>query len=176
MEYPKPSLTADMCLYAEEGSARYVLLIRRKNPPFAGDWALPGGFVEPNETVEDAAARELMEETGITGLSFEPVGVFSEPGRDPRGWTVTSAYKARVERTAVHPIGMDDAAEARWFSLTCSKRNDSLTLLLDGGDRRLCATLSRPYFAAGRLRWKQQVADGIAFDHAKILAAALYDD
>ena len=175
MDYPKPSLTADMCLYAEEGGARYVLLIRRRNPPFAGDWALPGGFVEPNETVEDAAARELAEETGIAGLSCAPIGVFSEPGRDPRGWTVTSAYKSCVRRSEVRPVGMDDAAEARWFLLTVSERDGTLSLALDG-EAHLHATLFEPYLAAGKRRWKRQEAHGIAFDHAKILAAALYDD
>ena len=65
MEYPKPSLTADMCLYAREDDDVYVLLIRRGRPPFAGAWAFPGGFVEKGETVEDAAARELAEETGV---------------------------------------------------------------------------------------------------------------
>ncbi len=175
MDYPKPSLTADMCLYAHEADGLYVLLIRRGRPPYQGSWAFPGGFVEPGETVEDAAARELAEETGVTGLSFEPVGIFSEAGRDPRGWTVTSAYRAEVDRSKIRAVGMDDAAEARWFRLEFAKTYDSLSLRLTGGDDTLTAILSEPYRAAEQPRYHAQEAHGIAFDHAKILAAALYN-
>lgn len=176
MEYPKPSFTADVCVYAGEGDALSVLLIRRGREPFLNDWALPGGFVLPSETVEAAAARELLEETGVSGLSLEPVGVFSEPGRDPRGWTVTSVYRSHVDRRAVHARGMDDAAEARWFRLTFAQSGNALRLVLTDDHKTLTASLSDPYRAAGQLRWKRQSADGIAFDHAKILAAALYEN
>ncbi len=176
MEYPKPSLTADMCLYAREKDALYVLLIRRGRPPYQGWWAFPGGFVEQGETVENAASRELLEETGVEGLSYELVGVFSEAGRDPRGWTVTAAFRSEVDRRAIHAVGMDDAADAKWFQLTFAEANDTLSLRLVGEGKTLTATLSKPYCAAGKRRYAALEANGIAFDHAKILAAALYDD
>ncbi|MBQ9189933.1 MAG: NUDIX hydrolase [Clostridia bacterium] len=176
MEYPKPSLTADMCLYAREGGDVYVLLIRRGRPPFPGAWAFPGGFVEKGETVEDAAARELAEETGVEGLRYEPIGVFSEAGRDPRGWTVTSVYRSEVIRADIRAVGMDDAAEASWFRITFFAKDDSLSMMPTNGNEVLTAVLSEPYEAAGQLRYRRQEAQGIAFDHPKILAAALYQN
>ena len=152
MEYPKPSFTADMCVYAHEGDQTYVLLIRRGRPPYAGSWALPGGFVEPGELVEEAAARELLEETGVQGLDYEPVGVFSEDGRDPRGWTMTEAFRARVDRSRIRAVGQDDAAEARWFQIAFSLAEDSLSMTLTGGDDTLTALLTEPYRVAGQLR------------------------
>ena len=83
----RPSVTVDIVLIALVDGQRSVLLVRRKNPPFAGSWALPGGFVEPHEPLEAAARRELYEETGVTLLSLEQLRAFGEPGRDPRGWT-----------------------------------------------------------------------------------------
>ena len=175
MDYPKPSLTADMCLYSPETDGLYVLLIRRGRPPFAGSWAFPGGFVEKGETVENAAARELMEETGVEGLSYSLVGVFSEDGRDPRGWTVTAAFRSCVDRNAIHAIGMDDAADASWFRISFRQEETSLLLSLTNGSETLSSCLSDPYLSAGEIRYRTQESDGIAFDHGKILAAALYD-
>ena len=174
MEYPKPSFTADMCLYALEPDGMHVLLIRRGRDPYAGSWALPGGFVEQGEPVEDAAARELKEETCLDGIAFEPVAVFSEAGRDPRGWTITEAFRALVDRSKLQPVGADDAAEARWFRIVFEERNDSLLLTLTGDGETLSAVLSEPYRTAGQLRWRKQESSGIAFDHSKVLAAALY--
>jgi ADP-ribose pyrophosphatase len=176
MEYPKPSLTADMCVYARENDALYVLLIRRGNPPYRSWWAFPGGFVDPGETVEHAAARELAEETGVEGLDFELVGIFSEAGRDPRGWSVTAAFRAEVDRNSIHAVGMDDAAEARWFRVFFTKQYDALHIRLVSEEQELRAVLKESYLSAGRLRYAYLEQDGIAFDHAKILAAALYDN
>ena len=115
-DFHRPALTADVAaIAAGEGGSR-VLLIRRGNPPFAGQWALPGGFVDEGERPEDAARRELAEETG---LRFDGpltiVGVYGEPGRDPRGRTVSAVYLAVLERET-EVGGADDAAEARWFA------------------------------------------------------------
>jgi len=89
-----------------------VLLVRRGRPPFRGRWALPGGFVEGHESVEAAVARELLEETGLRARPRRLVGVYSGPGRDPRGPTVSLAYE--MQGRAGPPTGGDDAAEARW--------------------------------------------------------------
>jgi len=116
-DYPRPMLTADVVVLAGADTPR-VLLIQRGNPPFAGSWALPGGFVEQGEQVAEAAPRELAEETGlrVDAGALELLGVYDTPGRDPRGWTVSVVYIARVSgEFAV--AGADDADDARWFAV-----------------------------------------------------------
>lgn len=93
-EYPRPALTVDIAIVTREAKPR-VLLIQRKKDPFAGSWALPGGFVEENERLGDAARRELVEETGVAAGELEQLYTAGDPGRDPRGWTVSVAYLAR---------------------------------------------------------------------------------
>ena len=93
-----------------------VLLVRRKNDPFRGKWCVPGGFVDPDEKVEHAAARELEEETGISGIALEFFGLYSDPGRDPRGRTVTGVFWALLSEKPAAKAG-DDAAECGWFPL-----------------------------------------------------------
>ncbi len=117
-DYPRPMLTADVVALAGAAEDAHVLLIQRGNPPFVGSWALPGGFVEEGEQVAEAAPRELAEETGlrVDAGSLELLGVYDTPGRDPRGWTVSVVYIARVPgESAV--TGADDASDARWFSV-----------------------------------------------------------
>ena len=94
-----------------------VLLIERANPPFAGMWALPGGFVEIEEPLETAAFRELDEETGIRPAALEFAGVYGAPGRDPRGRTISVVYRTIVWKDQHAPQGGDDAKTARWFPL-----------------------------------------------------------
>jgi 8-oxo-dGTP diphosphatase len=93
-----------------------VVLVRRKNEPFQGMWCLPGGFVEADETVLAGAKRELAEETGISGLEIEEFGAYGDPGRDPRGRTVTVVHWTFVQDKLELKAG-DDAAECSWFSL-----------------------------------------------------------
>ena len=101
--YPKPALTADICIFARAGAGWKLLLIRRGGHPYLGCWALPGGFADEGERIESTAARELQEETGLSGLALRLVGIYSAPGRDPRGWTVSAAYAAtgRVDEASV---------------------------------------------------------------------------
>jgi 8-oxo-dGTP diphosphatase len=95
-----------------------VLLIRRKHDPFAGAWALPGGFVDENESLAAAARRELREETGVqNGVDLEQLAACGDPGRDPRGWTVSVAFLARINADDVNPTAADDAAEVGWHPL-----------------------------------------------------------
>lgn len=100
------AITTDCIIF--KGDA--VLLIRRKNPPFRGGYALPGGFVEEDETVEAACAREAMEETGLDVKNLVLVGVYSDPGRDPRGRTISFAFLAEADLDDLQ--AGDDAAEA----------------------------------------------------------------
>lgn len=95
-----------------------VLMIRRKKWPYAGSWALPGGFSNEDETLLSAAKRELQEETQISGLHIEHLGVYSTPGRDPRGWIISSAYYALVnEKYLEKRKAADDAADVQLFSI-----------------------------------------------------------
>jgi 8-oxo-dGTP diphosphatase len=115
-DYPRPALTVDVVLATREARPR-VLLIRRKHDPFAGRWALPGGFVDEGERLVDAARRELREETGLTVVDLEQLYAAGDPGRDPRGWTVSVVYLARVTAGELTPIAADDADEVGWFPL-----------------------------------------------------------
>jgi 8-oxo-dGTP diphosphatase len=104
-----PLLTVDCVVLDAEGR---VLLIRRGRPPFVGAYAFPGGFVDVGETVQSAAKRELMEETGVKAGKLALVGVYSDPSRDPRGHTVSVVFLTRV-RSAKAKAG-DDAAAVEW--------------------------------------------------------------
>lgn len=115
-DYPRPALTVDVVVATREEGPR-VLLIRRGKDPFAGRWALPGGFVDQNERLIDAARRELVEETGVTVGDLEQLYTAGDPGRDPRGWTVSVTYLARVDVGQVSAAAADDAAEVGWFPL-----------------------------------------------------------
>jgi 8-oxo-dGTP diphosphatase len=116
--HPRPMLTVDVAVLTggslTSGSAPRVLLVQRAYPPFAGEWALPGGFVEEGERVADAAPRELAEETGLKLTSLRLLGIYDTPGRDPRGWTVSITYFATVPPEPPLTAG-DDAQQARWF-------------------------------------------------------------
>jgi 8-oxo-dGTP diphosphatase len=110
MPFPDtPALTVDCVVVDGEGR---LLLIRRGNQPFKGKYALPGGFVDVGETVEDACRRELMEETGVKAGRLALIGVYSDPRRDPRGHTCSVAFLTRVARAV--PKAGDDAAAAEW--------------------------------------------------------------
>jgi 8-oxo-dGTP diphosphatase len=113
-EYPRPALTVDLVVVTREARPR-VLLIRRKKDPFAGTWAFPGGFVDDNERLIDAARRELREETGADVAEIEQLYTAGDPGRDPRGWTVTVAFLARVGADQLKPVAADDADAVGWF-------------------------------------------------------------
>jgi 8-oxo-dGTP diphosphatase len=106
-----PRLTVDAWIRDRK---ERVLLVRRGHPPYEGRWALPGGFCDWGETTEQCCAREAKEETGLTVKVGGLLGVFSKPGRDPRGQTVTVLYACRPVRGTAK--GGDDAAEARWFT------------------------------------------------------------
>jgi 8-oxo-dGTP diphosphatase len=107
--HKQPALAADCVVFDKAGR---LLLIRRKNSPFQGQYALPGGFVDYGERMEDAALRELKEETGIVGRIVRLIGVYSRPERDPRGDCVSAAYL--VDGGGQQPVAGDDAASAEF--------------------------------------------------------------
>jgi 8-oxo-dGTP diphosphatase len=115
-DYPRPAVTVDIVILTR-GTKPRVLLIRRKNEPFAGMWAIPGGFVDMDETLEAAARRELREETGVEAALLQQLHTFGDPGRDPRGRTISIVYLARVHAKQVKPQAADDAAEVGWHDL-----------------------------------------------------------
>ncbi|MDH5751505.1 MAG: NUDIX hydrolase [Deltaproteobacteria bacterium] len=105
-----PRLAVDVIL---DDRQRGVLLVKRRNPPLG--WALPGGFVEYGESLETSAAREMLEETGLEVSGLKLFGVYSDPGRDPRGHCVSVVFTALADAPEATPCGGDDAAEARFF-------------------------------------------------------------
>ena len=119
-EYPRPAVTVDCVVFGLDLDAEdlKILLIQRRGKPFAGMWALPGGFVDMGETLEQSAKRELQEETGISRLYLEQLYTFGDPGRDPRGRTITVAYYALVKLSDHPPVAADDAKAVDWFSVS----------------------------------------------------------
>lgn len=115
-DFSKPAVTVDVVIMTLRDDDLHVLLIKRDHAPYRGRWAIPGGFVHLNESLETAARRELKEETGVTDVYLEQLYTFGDPRRDPRGHVISAAYIALVpEPLAVR--GGSDAREARWWSI-----------------------------------------------------------
>lgn len=115
--YPRPALTVDSVVFKKENNQVRVLLIQRDKPPFEGMWALPGGFVEMDETLEEAALRELEEETGISEVMLSQLHTFGAPDRDPRHRTVSVVYWGWLESNQ-QAIAGDDARSLQWFNIS----------------------------------------------------------
>lgn len=114
-DYPRPAVTVDLAAFALDGDQLRVLLVRRGRDPCAGHWALPGGFLEIDEDPEAGARRELLEETGVECPGeVRPIGFYADPGRDPRGRTISLAFFATVRLAEARIRAGDDAAEAAW--------------------------------------------------------------
>lgn len=116
-DYPRLMLTVDAVVFRINGDKPEVLLIQRKHDPYAGMWALPGGFVDMDETVEEAIVRELEEETSLKANNLRQLHTFSEIGRDPRGRTVSVTFFGLTEMDNSTVIGGDDAKDAQWFAV-----------------------------------------------------------
>ena len=116
-EYPRPALTVDCVVFGLDYEDLKVLLIQRDIEPFAGEWALPGGFVPVGESTEETANRELAEETGLKNIFLEQLYTFSDPERDPREHVVTVAYYALVNLSEHEVQASTDARKAAWFEI-----------------------------------------------------------
>lgn len=191
--YERPSVAADMVIFtvsdAEEENYRKlpqkqlrVLLIKRGGHPFLGKWALPGGFVRPEETAEQAAQRELGEETGVENVYLEQLYTFSQPDRDPRMRVISCAYMALVDSSKLTLSAGDDAQEARWFNVSFRLEREQRESTPEGFTRtrqyRLTLTsgeivLSALTEVSSQTGCRVLEPGGLAFDHGMILTYAM---
>jgi 8-oxo-dGTP diphosphatase len=115
--FPRPAVTTDNLVFREGEQCIEVLLIKRGKDPYKGFWALPGGFLEMEETPEEGARRELNEETGLDIELLKEVGTFGDIDRDPRGRTITIAFYTFIRKIRKDPLARTDAEDVRWFSI-----------------------------------------------------------
>lgn len=196
-KYERPSVTVDMLIFTvtNEVSDNYrklpekalkLLMIKRGDHPCIGQWALPGGFVGMNESLEEAAYRELKEETGIENVYLEQLYTWGQPDRDPRTRVISTSYLSLAESSGLDIKASDDADDARWFTVTYRVFREQKTmegenvalerfsrLTLHHENETLTAVLRHTLKTEGRVsRWETSIEDpgGIAFDHAKIIA------
>ena len=194
-QYKNPCATTDMVLFSYAGEkpdtdALKVLLVCRKNHPSIGYWALPGGFVELRENLEDTARRELQEETGVSGLPVEQFACYGDYQRDPRARVITTAYFSLVNEKEVRVKAGDDAADAAWFTVKLKKgeskdittdaaviRREDFSLELENEDRglKIRAVICKEERQGLVRERKYKVKEGgmVAVDHAAILTQAL---
>ncbi|MFJ7405016.1 MULTISPECIES: NUDIX hydrolase [unclassified Lysinibacillus] len=199
-DYERPSVTTDMVIFTvtEEKADSYrklpekelrVLLIRRAGHPYLGKWALPGGFVRSNETTEQAAVRELCEETGVEDVYLEQLYTFSDIGRDPRTWVISCSYMALINSDTLELKAGDDAADAAWFKVSYRPLREEKEMIEDGyikkmeyelklssEEEELSAVVARTITAkttSTGTDYEIVSNDGLAFDHAKIIVCAI---
>jgi len=115
-EYPRPAVTVDAAILVKQNINWFILLIERKHDPFKGSYALPGGFVDEDETLETAIARELQEETNLKLDNLQQFRAYSQPHRDPRGRTISVIFTSMLDAFPAAVAG-DDAAAVQWFPL-----------------------------------------------------------
>lgn len=116
-QYPRPAVTVDCVIFRKENDSHSILLIQRDKPPFEGKWALPGGFVEIEEELDEAARRELKEETYLDNIILKQFKAYGKVGRDPRGRTISIVYYGFTDNNTATIQGGSDARYAQWFLL-----------------------------------------------------------
>ena len=210
-KYDRPSVAADVVVFSvmkddecddvrriQEKKLK-ILLIRRGGFPYKGSWAMPGGFCKKGEDVIDSARRELCEETGIDDAYVKLVGVYGEPGRDPRGWVISSTYMALMNAGDCRLKAGDDAQDARWFTVELTEVSGTgeeiakkeveasykaqngkryrLVLKNADSDIKLTAVLRKTDISScGRSSDSYDIeeCEGLAFDHARIITEAVF--
>ena len=174
-KYQNPAVAADTALFAADGDALKILLIRRGGYPYKGRWALPGGFVNIDEDVRQSAQRELQEETGVSGIYIEQAFVWTLPDRDPRQRVITVSYIGLAPLKKLQAVAGDDAAQAEWFAIQGYEETEvngivTARYMLHGGET-LHPVVSYP---SGRMQEISRVqSGGLAFDHAESIAFSL---
>jgi len=199
-KYPKPSLTVDMLIFTvdtiqsedwkklDEKELK-VLLIKRNNHPCLNQWALPGGFIEMNENLEESAARELLEETGLEDIYLEQLYTYGDVDRDPRDRIVSTTFMSLADMSKLKLQAGDDASDAKWFSIKIENINENKTFTELGYSLEKIFEIklqSDDIHLSGRVKYIKEVvgklvkrsitmvsSDGIAFDHSKIIAYGL---
>lgn len=201
-KYDRPSVAVDMVIFTitdnDEGADNYrklpekklkLLMIKRGLPPYKGMWALPGGFCKRGETIYQAAARELKEETNADSAYLELCNVFSEDGRDPRGWIISQAFMALVNNRVMQLRAGSDAWEAAWFEVElkavesrCIRKDNVINsdtvyeLKMQHKDTKIYALVEekriyKDYHES--VEYEVIKSEGIGFDHSKIITCIL---
>ncbi|WP_439664547.1 NUDIX hydrolase [Lentzea sp. HUAS TT2] len=184
-DFPPFAVTVDLVVLTVRGDELCALLVRRGEAPYRGRWALPGGFVQVAESVDAAAGRELVEETGVSGLHLEQLGTYGEPGRDPRMRVVSVAYLALAPDLPV-PVAGTDAAGAAWVPVeeVSSLAFDHARILEDGVERARAKLEYTPLgtafcgaeFTVAELRRVYEIVWGVSLDprnfHRKVTGVA----
>lgn len=165
--YPRPSVTVDSVVLDRSRARPRVLLIRRRNHPFIGKWAFPGGFINMDEDLEAAAMRELMEEAGVSGVVPRQIGAYGRADRDPRGRIITVAYLMALPQGA-EPKAGDDAADAGLFEIEVDEGAGKILLCCPQRGERFAVPFR---FENGRAEYPGETA--LAGDHSQVLADAL---
>ncbi len=199
-KYERPSFTVDILVFAIANEKREnyrrlskkslrLLLIKRGEHPFKGQWALPGGFVRANENIDATARRELKEETNVEHAYLEQLHTWGDLGRDPRGWIISTSYMALVNGDDCNIESGDDADEARWFEVNYKVINEekvatdngyriqsNIELVLTAGDIELKAILEKISIYENHIE-REEIniieSRNIAFDHPKMIEYGL---
>ncbi len=199
-KFQRPSVTVDMLVFTvtDEEKKNYrklpekvlrLLLIKRGDHPYIGQWALPGGFVQMDESLDEAALRELKEETNIDKIYIEQLYTWGDVGRDPRTRIISISYMSLVNSSTLDIKASDDADDAKWFTVSCSLYQEQKTvtekgyvlqrlfkLSLSNDENNLSAIVKIMKTVEGKVtNVEREVVEsnGIAFDHAKIIEYAI---
>jgi len=199
-KYERPSVTVDMLIFTvtDEKNENYrklpkkvlkLLMIKRGDHPYIGQWALPGGFVNIDESLDAAAQRELKEETSIDSIYMEQLYAWGDVGRDPRTRIISTSYMSLVDSSTLDIKADDDADDAKWFTVSCKLYKEQKTviqggyilesyfrLMLSNEEDKLFSTLKIVKTVKDRItKIEREIikSEGIAFDHAKIIEYAI---